>query len=143
MTDIRLHHYLLCNDFGPMSLASVIKFVRQLESKLEANPDSTFFYCVEMGQRPLTNAVFLLGTYMILRLGFTVDEVSGSFSWLDRTLVEPFRDATYSESDFDLTGKFIAFKGPATWAAIFTATISAGSAASARSSTPACSKTTG
>ena len=103
LPDESIHYYPLCDDFGPMSLASVIKFVRQLESKLEANPDSTFFYCVEMGQRPLTNAVFLLGTYMILHLGFTVDEVSGSFSWLDRTLVEPFRDATYSESDFDLT----------------------------------------
>ena len=71
--DESIHYYPLCDNSGPMRLASVIKFVRQLD-KLEANPDSTFFYCVEMGNRPLTNVLF--GTYMILCLVLTVDEVS-------------------------------------------------------------------
>jgi hypothetical protein len=40
---------------------------------------------------------------MILRLKQPVDAVLESFSWADDTLVEPFRDATYSRPDFGLT----------------------------------------
>ena len=98
-----IQYFPLCDDFGPMNLASVVKFVRQLDSELEQHPDCTFFYSVDMGPRPLTNAVFLLGAYLILRLDLTVDEVSDSFSWLDRTLIEPYRDATFAEADFGLT----------------------------------------
>ena len=98
-----IQYYPLCDDFGPMNLASVVKFVRQLDAELEAKPDCTFFYCIDSGKRSLTNAVFLLGTYMILRLDLTVDEVSESFSWLDREAIEAYRDATFAESDFDLT----------------------------------------
>ena len=98
-----IHYYPLCDDFGPMNLASAIKFVCQLDSELDSNPDSTFFYCIETGKRALTNAVFLLGTYMILRLDMLVSDVSDSFSWLDRKLIEPYRDATFVEPDFGLT----------------------------------------
>ena len=84
-----IHYYPLCDDFGPMNLASVIKFVRQLDSELEAYPESIFFYCADTGKRALTNAVFLLGSYMILRLDLTVAEVSEDFSWLGSRFAMP------------------------------------------------------
>ena len=101
--DQSVRYFPFCDDFGPMNLAAVFNFVEQLDSELDAHPESIFFYSVQAGRRTLTNAIFLLGTYMILRLDLTVSEVSESFSWLDRTLLEPYRDATYSPSDFDLT----------------------------------------
>ena len=98
-----IHYFSLCDDFGPMNLASVVSFVLQLDDELEAYPECIFFYCVDAGKRALTNAIFLLGSYMILRLHLNVKEVSNSFSWLNRKVLEPYRDATFSASDFDLT----------------------------------------
>ena len=101
--DESIQYYPLCDDFGPMNMASITKFIRQLDDELAMNPSATLFYCVEAGQRPLTNAIFLLGTYMILRLKQSVRDVSESFSWADRTLIAPYRDATFSSPDFGLT----------------------------------------
>jgi cell division cycle 14 len=98
-----INYYPLCDDFGPMNLASVVKFIQQLDIELEADPKCTLYYCVEECKRALTNAVFLLGAYMILRLKQPVAAVVESFSWADDTLVEPFRDATFSRPDFGLT----------------------------------------
>ena len=98
-----IHYYPLCDDFGPMNMMSVIKFIRQLDHELAMHPDCIFFYCIDDGKRALTNAVFLVGPYMILRLDLTVEEVSEHFVWLDRTLLEPYRDATFVASSFDLT----------------------------------------
>ena len=103
MPEQSIRYYPLCDDFGPMNFTSIVKFIRQLDNELVTNPDCTFFYCVESCKRDLTNAVFLLGAYMIFLLALTVDEVSDSFSWLDRTLIEPYRDATFAEADFGLT----------------------------------------
>ena len=55
----------LCDDFGPMNLVSITKFVNQLDKELEENPSSRLIYSVDDGQRNLTNAVFLLGSYMV------------------------------------------------------------------------------
>ena len=101
--DKSIQYFPLCDDFGPMNLSCVVKFVCQLDNELENHPDCTFFYCVDEGRRSLTNAVFLLGSYMILRLDLTVKQVSASFSGLNETLLEPYRDATFARSDFDLT----------------------------------------
>ena len=98
-----INYYPLCDDFGPMNLASVVKFIQQLDAALETESSPVLFYCVDSGKRALTNAIFLLGAYMILRLKQPVDAVLDSFSWADHTLVEPFRDATFSRPDFGLT----------------------------------------
>ena len=69
-------YFPLCDDFGPMNAASVIRFVRQLDAELQTYADCILIYCVEDGQRALTNAVFMLGCYMILRLNLAVEQVS-------------------------------------------------------------------
>ena len=91
-----------CDDFGPMNMSCIIDFVRLLEAKLNGSPDRMIAFCVDHGKRSLTNAVFLLGAYMILRMDKPSDAVSESFLWLHTDQVEPYRDATYSRPDFAL-----------------------------------------
>ena len=101
--DQTVQYYPLCDDFGPMNLSSVIKFTQQLDDDLESNPSCVFFYTVDNHRRSLANAVFLLGSYMILRLSLSSEDVAESFSWLEPSMVEAYRDATFAPSDFDLT----------------------------------------
>ena len=102
--DESIHYFPLCDDFGPMNLASVVKFVRQLDNELEIFSECVLLYVVDKGPRDLTNAVFLLGAFMILRLGYSVDDVLQSCRGLDDpTLITAYRDATFSPPDFDLT----------------------------------------
>ena len=84
--DEAVHYFPLCDDFGPMNMASVILFSRQLHSELAHRPDRRLFYCVEEdGKRALTNAIFLVGSYMILGLGKSADEVGARASpWWTR-----------------------------------------------------------
>ena len=91
-----------CDDFGPMNMSSVIDFVRILNDELASHPETKIVYCVDAGRRNLTNAVFLLGSYMILKDGLSPSEVAESFERLDSRLLVPYRDATYSKPDFEL-----------------------------------------
>jgi hypothetical protein len=98
-----LKYYPICDDFGPMNLASTTRFIEMLEDEIYDYPSSKIVFCVESGRRSLANAVYLLGAFMILRLNSSARETSKRFDWLDQSLVEPFRDATFSKSDFALT----------------------------------------
>jgi cell division cycle 14 len=51
----------------------------------------------------LTNAVFLLGCYMILKLDMTPEQATSRFRWLAPSLIEPYRDATFAPADFRLS----------------------------------------
>ena len=101
--DPSIHYHAFCDDFGPMNLAMTAQFITQLDAELADHPSSMFFYCVDEGKRELTNAVFLLGAYMIMRLEIPVDEVMDCFSWVDEKLTEDYRDATFSAASFELT----------------------------------------
>jgi cell division cycle 14 len=94
-----------CDDFGPMNCASVVRFIEMLDHELVSYPSCKIMYCVEAGRRALTNAAFLMGAYMILKLKMTTEGVSVAFSWLDQSMIEPFRDVTFSAVDFGLTLK--------------------------------------
>jgi hypothetical protein len=98
-----LKYYPICDDFGPMNLASTTRFIEMLEDEIYDYPSSKIVFVVDSGRRALTNAVYLLGAFMILRLNSTARETSKRFDWLDQSLIEPFRDATFSKSDFALT----------------------------------------
>jgi cell division cycle 14 len=85
-----------------MNLASVIDFIKLLDVERASFPNSKIVFCVAEGRRSLTNAVFLLGAYMILKLEMASSKVAQRFRWLDPTSVEPYRDATYCRPDFQL-----------------------------------------
>ena len=92
-----------CDDFGPLNMASIALFIEQLESELHTNPTCRVFYCAGDGRRSLTNAVFLLGSYMILRHDKTLEEVSDCFSWMSVDQHEEYRDATFVTPTFRLS----------------------------------------
>jgi cell division cycle 14 len=92
----------LCDDFGPMNISSVTRFIGKIESEISSNPECKIVYMVEPGRRSLSNGIFLMGSYMIIKLDQEPDDVWKRFDTLDSTMIEPFRDATYSPSDFDL-----------------------------------------
>ena len=91
-----------CDDFGPMNMSSTIDFVRLLDEQLASFADSQVIVVADHGSRGLTNAVFLIGAYMMVKLEMAPDEVAHSFRWLDPDSIESYRDATYSTPDFRL-----------------------------------------
>ena len=98
-----LKYEAFCDDFGPMNLSSIISFIEQLDIQLRSFPSSRIVYAVVNGRRELTNAIFLLGAYLILRREYTSSQVLDVFHWLSESLIESYRDATYSSPDFGLT----------------------------------------
>ena len=97
-----ISYHPFCDDFGPMNMASIVEFASELDREYSKHPDSKIIFCVESGKRNLTNAIFLLGAHMILKEDMTAKEVAARFDRLDVTLLEPYRDATFCEPDFDL-----------------------------------------
>ena len=64
-----------CDDFGPMNMSSVVHFIEQLQAEMEAHPDAKIIYSIPDDARSLSNAVFLLGAYMIIALNKRAAEV--------------------------------------------------------------------
>ena len=102
--DSSISYQGFCDDFGPMNMSCIVDFIRLLDAKLGAleSPDENIVLSVDQDKRSLTNAVFLLGTYMIQQLDKSSTVVSESFDWLDSDLMEPYRDASYARADFAL-----------------------------------------
>ena len=91
-----------CDDFGPMNMSSTIRFIRLLDAEIASFPSAKIVVCADDGPRALTNAVFLLGAYMIIKLDMTPSQVDGRFVWLGKECLESYRDATFSRPDFRL-----------------------------------------
>ena len=92
----------MCDDFGPMNMACVVSFIVQLDKELDDFPSSRLVYCADDGKRGLTNAVFLLGSYLILMLDHSIEDVIDCFNWLEAEQYEEYRDATFSKPTFRL-----------------------------------------
>ena len=97
-----LHYEAYCDDFGPMNMSSTISFIRLLDAELASFPGDKILVYADEGRRALTNAVFLLGAYMIIKLDMTPSDVNERFRWLKQDSIESYRDATYSRPDFRL-----------------------------------------
>jgi cell division cycle 14 len=91
------------NDFGPMGMSSIFRFVELIDQKFASHPDGILVYCVESGKKPLTNAIFLLGAYMILKFGMDLHQLQRKFEWISQDRLELYRDASFNESNFDLS----------------------------------------
>ena len=86
-----------------MSLSAISKFIDLFDKELAECSSESIVYSVKTGRRELTNGVFLLGTYMLLRVGMQPREVSGKFDVLNPNLFEPFRDASDGPSMLDIS----------------------------------------
>ena len=101
-------YFPFCDDFGPINMASTTNFVEELDRQISnclAAKCSRLVYSIESGPRPMSNAAFLIGSYMILMLDETPGQVTEHFASFDKNLFEDFRDATSVPADFDLTLK--------------------------------------
>ena len=98
-----LQYEPFCDDFGPVNISCVADFIKSLDWNFDSYPDSQIIFCVDEGKRNLTNAIFLLGAYIILKENVKSDEVAEWFESLDENRFEAFRDATFAKPDFGLS----------------------------------------
>ena len=96
-------YFAFCDDFGPLNMSCVIRFIELLNSETSSFPSKKIIVYAESGRRALANAAFLLGAYLLIQLDMPLADVLGRFSWADASLVQPYRDATYADSDFPIT----------------------------------------
>lgn len=99
----QLVYHSWCDDFGPMNMACVISFVEIMDSVISKHPKKKIVYYVEIGPRSLANAIFLCGSYMIIRRSADPSWLWSKVQLLPEERVEGFRDATFLKADFRLT----------------------------------------
>ena len=90
-----------CDDFGPMNLGSIYKFCSALDAGLSSNPAGDIVVCSDQTKPSITNACFLVGAYMILRLRQTPASVQSKFEPLLPDLPS-YRDISPGPQNFDL-----------------------------------------
>lgn len=102
----KLRYVPFCADFGPLNLGTTHHvgaiLQRLLSDRKRARQKVVFAVQPEQLEPDLTNAIYLLGAFMVLRLGATPEQAWAPFAGLDRHLVLPYRDATWTKSTFDL-----------------------------------------
>jgi len=104
--DPAIMYHPFCDDFGPMNMACTIRFIKQLDSALASCASKStgqLVICVDAGRRSLTNAVMLLGSYLVLKNDMNLEQVVKCFAGIPLDLLEDFRDTTHLPPDFGLT----------------------------------------
>ena len=102
IVETEIHYEPFCHDFGPMNFIAIVEFCCILDEKISTSTTRNIVLTTKNGPRGFTNAAFLLGAYMILKLRMSPDSVQLRFSKVDKKFFEAYRDATYEEPDFKL-----------------------------------------
>ena len=105
-TTIRMNafqYFPFCDDFGPLNLSCVTRFIEALELEQSKTPASSIVIYSESGERALTNAVFVLGAYLVIKRKIASGDVVDKFRGMNHSLIVPYRDATHSPAEFGLT----------------------------------------
>jgi cell division cycle 14 len=89
------------DDFGPLNLASIYQFCGSLERRLKSDSSRQVAVISRPDPRSLTNAVFLVGAYLIMCLDFSFDATIAACSDVLR-LVVPYRDVSPGKQNFAL-----------------------------------------
>ena len=89
------------DDFGPLNLGSVYSVCEIIDSKRNEHPDAPLALQCKPDAHSVTNTVFLVGSYMIMRRG---DEVSAVVEALSPilSLTVPYRDVSPGPQNFSL-----------------------------------------
>ena len=103
MTKDEIQYNPLCDDFGPMKLSSIARFVEMLDEERQNNPLQKIVYLVERGRRPFTKGAFLIGAYLILKMDMEPKVALEKYDGIDPHMFEPFRDATFAPVEFGLS----------------------------------------
>jgi cell division cycle 14 len=104
--DPAINYHPYCDDFGPMNMACTMRFIEQLDTELERCEKASVGQLVlslDSGSRLLTNAVMLLGSYLVIKKDMAPKQVAECFAEIQPKLLDDFRDATHLPQDFGLT----------------------------------------
>lgn len=99
--DHEIRYQSFCADFGPFNLGMMHRFhcsLIELLSSPSTKPHIVYYTTSENAEA-VTNAVFLLGTFLVAHLGATAEQAWAVFS---RLRLRPYRDATWCPSTYDL-----------------------------------------
>ncbi|EKX31349.1 hypothetical protein GUITHDRAFT_166905 [Guillardia theta CCMP2712] len=110
-TDNLLLYYPFCADFGPLNIACIYKFARLLESKLDESLSrdmKVVYFCRQdfglahfsADMRLRTNAVTLLGCYLILVENYTAEEAWLPFDFEDSNPFLQYQDASFEKESW-------------------------------------------
>jgi hypothetical protein len=95
-----------CEGRSPLDFLSIIRFMKEFEEFL-FQEDSNFTRRIVChagpNRRSLTNTVFLLGAYLILKLDYKASAASYHFRSIDPSALELFTDPSDSQSNFTLS----------------------------------------
>ena len=94
------------NDFGPENISSICRFIDSLDLQMKKDRALKIMCLVKKGRMLLTNSIFLVGAFMILKLKFTPTEIWEVFrnapSVHVESQIEEYCDAYDSDSNFRL-----------------------------------------
>ena len=99
----KLLYVPFCADFGPLNLGvtlHVSSVFRNLLLKSEYKTTKLIYYC-STDPKDITNAMYLLGSFLCLYLGCSPEAAWRPFAGLGSHCM-PYRDATWAKSTFDL-----------------------------------------
>jgi len=88
-------------DFGPPSITQMYKFSKVLDKLLCREELSLHFYSLSSDPRNSANAVLLMASYCILKLGWSADKTEECFSAL-YSFLEMYRDASEGTATYRL-----------------------------------------
>jgi hypothetical protein len=97
-------YYPFCDDFGPYNIGAILRFNDIIGCQLRTNSSVRRLAVVvcSSDKRALTNAVFLLGAYLILEMRLHPDSPLMPLSHIRPSPFEDFRDATFEPVTFGL-----------------------------------------
>ena len=96
-----VEYFPFADDFGPMNLGSAYAFCNLLSEKLLLHPNEALALQCGAQPRRVTNAAFLTGVFMIMKLGSQVETVIDALKPLLRVAV-PYRDVSPGVQNFNL-----------------------------------------
>jgi cell division cycle 14 len=89
------------DDFGPLNMAKLSQFMNILRHAIRSRKGRKVVYSVPSSARSLANAVFLMGAYLIVELGFNSNDAWTCFSIVEPK-IEMYRDAQETPTNFKI-----------------------------------------
>ncbi|CAD7951456.1 unnamed protein product [Amoebophrya sp. A120] len=100
-TDLDICYQPFAKDFGPLNLAVIWRYCRLMEQVMDMDTKTITHECDTSDLIRLTNSVFLISSYCIVKEGATAKQMHDKFRHLSGNFV-PYRDASSCASLWDL-----------------------------------------
>lgn len=92
-------------DFGPLNLSLLYRYCIKLSKSLNTFGDKVIVHCTSLNEEKRSNAAFLIASFAMLYLNKTVEEAFNPLISKHIPPFLPFRDATTTESIFNISLK--------------------------------------